>query len=259
MPEIISFVSPKGGCGATYVCSQIWRFLAETGKRVLAADLCGGCCSLDFAIGMHNDSVYNISDVAENMCDISEAACVSEKNTSASFLRGDDFRKTDISKAFEKLKKSDYDYVVADVPGYDSKSIGICAKFSDRLVFVTDCTEVSVKQCSAAARAVNTENAYVIINKIIPSFISEGLFPTADEILDSIGIPLLGLVPFSAEAVINSSCGAEKIFFDAHLSEAFKNISLRIAGEKIPAVDFSRELDYFDTRKIIKEIKNRRQ
>ena len=39
MSEIIAFSSPKGGCGATFVCAGVWLSLARKGVSVFASDL----------------------------------------------------------------------------------------------------------------------------------------------------------------------------------------------------------------------------
>ena len=39
MPEIVAFVSPKGGCGATSVCGLLWYALSDLGYKVLGLDM----------------------------------------------------------------------------------------------------------------------------------------------------------------------------------------------------------------------------
>lgn len=248
MPEFIAFVSPKGGCGATFACAGVWQAFAKKGARVLAVDLCGRRCALDFALGFQNDSVYNVSDVTNGKCGLEEAVCCSSLGGHACFLRGDaDAAVVDILKLKTVLSKTDFEYVLIDV-GCDENS-ALIMDHADKNIIVTDCTEVSVRMCDAFASGVDWKKSYIIINKIIPSYIKNKLMPNADDIVDGIGLRPLGLVPWSPDAVMLYGCSAEKTFYDKNLCEAFDNISVRIMGDSAAAIDFNMNYDCFKIKK----------
>lgn len=246
MPEIIAVTSPKGGCGATSVCAGIWHFMANMGIKVLAADMCSGKCTLDFALGMQNDSVYDVSDVISGVCSLEDAVCRHGEN--AFFLRGTD-EPLDINNIRSIFSNFDCDYVILDVPSQKKYLDLLCDGDIDKLIPVTDCSQISAKICSKYIGDCATDKIYAVINKIIPSYVEQGVFPFVDEILDDIGIYPLGLLPWSFSMIAATSSDFNVVDTNDALSKAFTNIVRRISGERVAAVDFD---------KIKIEIKNKK-
>lgn len=248
MPEFIAFISPKGGCGATFACAGVWQAMAMQEKRVLAVDLCGRRSALDFALGFQNDSVYNVSDVINGVCSLNDAVCSSPLGEHACFLRGDtETDRFDVEKLKTILDGSDYEYILADFAYNENAAADLI--FADKTVVVTDCTEVSVRMCDAFAGNLEWEKAYIIINKIIPSYIENKILPTADEIVDGIGIRPIGLIPWSPDKIAASGCKTEDEFDDKNLAGAFYNIAVRITGGRAAAIDFNTYYDCFKIKK----------
>lgn len=252
MPEIIAFVSPKGGCGATAVCAGVWHSLAKTGKNILAVDCCCGKCTLDFALGMQNDSVYDAFDVASGSCSLDDAVCSLGEN--AFFLRGSE-EITDIGEFKDFIEKSSYDFVLLDIPPYGLDISDLHGKLWDKLVVITDCSQISAKLCGKFTEGLDTQSIYAVINKIIPSYIKDGIFPTADEILDDMGIYPLGLIPWSLDIVAASARGFSPDMPQSSATQAFDNISRRILGESVPAIDFDKvKIDFKNKKSFINKL-----
>ena len=245
MPEFIVFVSPKGGSGATFSCAGTWYAFAKKSKKVLAVDLCGKKSALDFALGFQNDSIYDVSDVINGTSSLEDALCVSEIFDNAYFLRAG---LTDAdSTAFKNiLSKTDFEYVLIDAQNDDS--ISSVLDIADKVMVVTECTEVSVKISDSFASDLDWDKSYVVINKIIPSYIENGFMPNLDEITDGIGLRPMGLIPWSPDAVMLYSNKEEK-FSVKNIAAAFDNITSRIMGESIPAIDFKTNYECFKTKK----------
>lgn len=246
MPEIIAFCSPKGGCGATFVCAGVWLALLRKGYRALAADLCGADGALDFALGCQNDSVYNIADVLDGACSLSDAAAVLKRGEEAGFLRADpEGTEQDFLHMKSLLDDSGYEYVLLDVAPENLPEVHtVCSK----TILVTDCGEISVRMCERIFGLIGG-NVFVIINKIIPSFTENKILLTADEVIDGIGAAPIGLIPWSPAAVAASNRGIEISSEDKSLCAAFDNISLRICGERAAAIDFDTYYDCFKIKK----------
>ena len=123
MPEIITFISPKGGSGASFCCAGVWSLLMEKGHKVLAVDGCFEKCALDYALGFKSDYVYTMTDVTDGSCTPDEAMCVSENGSFIRFDYENNFFEAD--KAFEILKKSDFDYILVDINDRDEDFVFI--------------------------------------------------------------------------------------------------------------------------------------
>ena len=72
MPEIVAFVSPKGGCGATSVCGLLWYALSDLGYKVLGLDMCFEDGSLDFFLGKESEYIYTLFDVLDGNCQFND-------------------------------------------------------------------------------------------------------------------------------------------------------------------------------------------
>jgi len=246
MSQFIAFVSPKGGSGATFACAGLWYSFAQKGKKVLAVDLCGKRASLDFALGFQNDSVYDVSDVVNGKCSLNEALCVSKVNPDACFLRAgaDEF---DVSALKSLLLSSSFEYILFDVA--NDESILEILSCADINIIITDCNEVSVRMCDEYASRLEWDKSYVIINKIIPSYIENSIMPTVDEIVDGVGIRPIGLLPWHPNGVALFGKTLSDVFSDKNLARAFENISVRIQGDNAPAIDFNIYYDCFKIKK----------
>lgn len=235
MPQIIAFTSPKGGCGATFVCVSVCRMLAEKSHTVLALDMCFDKCTLDFALGFQNEYVYTFSDVIRGDCSFSDAVC----RGYGDFLRADYERDLfDYNRAAEILKNSSYEYVLIDVSSVYDEAPNKVAAFADKLVLVTDPAPVSARLCqSISERIGDICDICVVINKIVPYYIRDGIHLTVDEVLDSVGYPLLGLVPWDYAAEFVLANASETMDDYLSLKNPFSNIADRICGERVAACD----------------------
>lgn len=245
MQKFIAFVSPKGGCGATFSCAGVWNALAKEGYRVLAVDFGGRKSALDFALGFQNDSVYNVTDVIDGTCQINDALCVSNEFENAFFLRGDTLS-DDLDFQKFKSKVSGFDYVLLDFSYMgDDENIAL----SDKIILVTDGTEVSARMCEAFSKNFDWDKLSVIVNKIIPSYIKNGFMPTVDEILSTIGAKPIGLIPWSPDVCVMSANADRNKLCDKYLLDAFSNIAMRICEKDVPAIDFNMNYECFRIKK----------
>jgi len=235
MPQIITFVSPKGGSGSTFICAGVWHSLVKKSKKVLALDMSFEDCSLDFALGFQSDYIYTMSDVCQDMCTLSEAVC---SFGSGSFVRCDyEQQDADVAHVMEIVKASDYDYVLVDLSCHCHMA-ELVLKETDSLVVVCHALENAVRRTELWLDKYAVENTYVVINKIIPAYIQSKIHLTADEVLDALCVKPLGFVPWSPWADVALKQGMRWGPEDEALESAFSNISSRIMGEYVPADEF---------------------
>ena len=71
--RVIVITSGKGGVGKTTTTANIGAGLAEKGHKVLLIDTDIGLRNLDVVMGLENRIVYDLVDVIEEKCRISQA------------------------------------------------------------------------------------------------------------------------------------------------------------------------------------------
>ena len=238
MAQVVVFTSPKGGSGATFACALTGYMLSELSRRVLALDMCFDRGTLDFALGFQNEYIYTLADVLNGDATLEEAGCVGRVD----FLKADyEDGFFPYEKAIDSLRNTHYDYILIDIQSFNKESVQKVCDLADKTVIVTDCAPVSSKIVQNFTDELSdADNIFVLINKIVPHYIRDGFHLTIEDVLDSIGYPLLGLVPWdcSSGLVTAETFGTTDDF--PALKEAFSNIARRLLGEKVPACDIEK-------------------
>ncbi len=72
MGEAIVITSGKGGVGKTTTTANIGTVLALLGKKVCLVDTDIGLRNLDVLMGLENRIIYDLVDVAEGRCKLSQ-------------------------------------------------------------------------------------------------------------------------------------------------------------------------------------------
>src|SRR5215470_10453891 len=84
--EIIVVTSGKGGVGKTTTTASLGAALALRGQRTLVVDADIGLRNLDVILGLENRIVFNLVDVAKNVCKPSQAVIKSKKSNNLFLL-----------------------------------------------------------------------------------------------------------------------------------------------------------------------------
>lgn len=250
MPKIITVVSPKSGCGASVSAAYLWQCIARESHSILAVDMCAQHSTLDLTIGSEGSAPYNINDVAIGLCTLDDALYRPEECPNAAFLSGaygGDY--VGFHKIAEMAADTDFEYLIADVCYDDYITDFALAEGSSIVIYVTDCTYASVRMCAVAAQSADFEKSYILINKIIPEYIENGFCPDVDNIVDSVGLRPIGLIPWDPDAVRVSCMGILNTDTSGDAADAFANTALRIKGQAVPAIDFDRYYDCFKIKK----------
>ena len=119
--RVIVVTSGKGGVGKTTITANIGAGLAEKGHKVLLVDTDIGLRNLDVVMGLENRIVYDLVDVIEERCRISQALIKDKRCPNLVLLPAAQIRdKNDVSP--EQMKnlidslKTSFDYILVDCP-----------------------------------------------------------------------------------------------------------------------------------------------
>lgn len=248
MGTVISIVSGKGGVGKTTLCANLAFSLALAGHSVIAIDGDMGLRNLDILLGLESKAPYDLLDILEERCSISQGIVVHDTLPSLHFIPGSEDYTAKIDRhAFRKLCRwlgDHYEYVLIDAPagvGEGFRDVMFCAQ---RCIVVSTPDLTAVRDAGRTAaiiagfRPVRTE---LVINKVRKQMIKKGYLQNVDQVMDSISLPLLGLVPHDEGVVISSNRGEILPQTRSITAEAFKNIAKRLEGEDISLAPFWRK------------------
>ena len=79
----------------------------------------------------------------------------------------------------------------------------------------------------------------LIINRIRPDMVKRHDMMSASDVVDVLGLSLLGIVPDDENIVIATNKGEPLVDTDTAAGEAYMNICRRICGKDVPIPDFS--------------------
>ena len=73
----------------------------------------------------------------------------------------------------------------------------------------------------------------LLINRLRPSKVMDGSMPDVDEIIDTAGVQLMGIIP-EDEAVSVANANGRPLPADSAAALCFANIARRYRGEQVP-------------------------
>ncbi len=232
--EIITVASAKGGVGKSTFCVGVGKMLALHDKRVLLVDMDIGVRSLDILLDVAEKTVYNWGDLIKENCDFRKAITEVSKNLHllpAPLDFSSEYTPEKFSECIEKYKK-DFDFILLDAPAGLESGFRLSLKASDSCIIISTPDTVSIRAAAYACKNVRKEginNVRLAVNKFNKKRHKK---INVDEIIDTVGARLIGIIPDSRE--IYNSVNGGKIPYDCKGNGAFLRISRRICGENVP-------------------------
>ena len=241
MGELIAVLSGKGGTGKTSVCAAATTALARMGHRVLAIDCDMGLQNLDISLGLSDSGAISFLDVCEGGYALSQAAKHGQFE-SLSFLTAP-LNRTAESVDPEKFRdmvraaKRDFDYIFLDAPAGIDAGFELAAKFADRCLIVTGADPAAMRDAARAAQRLELMGKSDV--KLIVNRVSRKLFATmsvtVDDVMDTAGLPLIGVVPEDQNVTLAAAFGSPLITYtNRGAAKACEAIAKRLEGRRVP-------------------------
>ena len=246
MGKIILIASGKGGTGKTTAAANIAAAISASDKLTLAVDMDIGLRNLDIALGLESSVVYDICDVIEGRCTLDEALIKDNTRGNLYILSAPqtraaaDFDRDAFSDLWQRLKDR-FDYCVIDAPAGIGGGFEYALSGADAAVVVTTPEVSALRDADRVISVIEDcglEDIRLILNRVRPDLIHNGVMMNADDCVDMLGIPILGIVPEDDELKIAALKGELAVSNNASAGIAFSNIAKRILGEEIPIMDF---------------------
>ena len=258
--RVIVITSGKGGVGKTTTTANIGAALADKGHKVLLIDTDIGLRNLDVVMGLENRIVYDLIDVIEGRCRVSQALikdkrCPNLVLLPAAQIRDKNDVNTDQMKELIFSLKESFDYILIDCPAGIEQGFKNAIAAADEAVVVTT-PEVSATRDAdriiGLLEAAGIKSPRIVVNRLRIDMVKEKNMLSVEDILDILAVKLLGVVPDDENVVISTNKGEPLVYKgDSLAAKAFKNIASRIEGVEVPLLDLDIKMSILEKIKFV--------
>ncbi|MBQ2818672.1 MAG: septum site-determining protein MinD [Clostridia bacterium] len=248
MCKVIVITSGKGGVGKTTAVANIGSALACYKNKVVLIDTDIGLRNLDVILGLEEKITFDIVDVAEGICDVRQAlvnhpAMPTLFMLPAAQTRDKESVSPDKMREIINQLKDDFDYILIDCPAGIEQGFKNAVAGADSAIVVTNPEVSAVRD---ADRVIGLLAQYdipapkLLINKIRPRMVKRGDMMSVDDIVEVLGIDLLGLLPDDESIIKAGNIGSPVIDMPSVSAAAYKNAAKRIMGADVEFLPIER-------------------
>ena len=245
MGTITVITSGKGGVGKSTLSAGIGCALAERGQKVLLLDGDAGMRSLDLILGVGDKAIYDFSDIFSGNCEPYRAIYPSPVYPGVSMVAAPpsfdnlcsprDMRR--LCRGFAKF----FDQVILDCPAGVGNGFKCAMEAADRALIISTPDSVSTRSAAIVGDMMNQAHisSRLIINRLRATPILRGDAPDVDDVVDAVGVRLIGIVP-EDESVAIAAANGKPLSGNCPAVEAYRNIAARLMGASVPLMDLEK-------------------
>lgn len=224
MAEVIAFTSGKGGMGKTALTAAIAWNLACSGNRVLCIDCQDGFGDLDAYLGLGQLPDLTYAEVCRGLYPLDRAtACLDHKNLRFLAAPSRDAQVTEAEfAALLQNARQAFDYILLDDPKFP---------LADRWILMTQANPAAIRGARRRADSLEimgADNMRLIVNAIDKKQMA-ALKLNVDDVMDAVGLPLLGIVPYDPGVTLSCAAG-QPLRSKKGAGAAVERIARRIQG-----------------------------
>lgn len=240
MGSVIVITSGKGGTGKTSLTGGVGTGLALLGRSVLCIDGDVGLRNLDISLGMTDAVLMDFTDVMAGRCALARAAAPHPSISNLYLLtapltipRG--FTGEDGFRALLGQARQQYDYILIDSPAGLGEGFRLAICDADRAIVVAVNDPSSLRDAQrVVGQLSHIATVHLVVNRVQPKLLRR-IGNTIDDVMDTTGLPLLGLVPEDVRVMLAVNSGRPLLqMSDRGAAEACRNIARRIDGARVP-------------------------
>ncbi len=241
MGDVLVVTSGKGGTGKTTLCAGIASCLAAMGQRVLAIDCDIGLSNLDIALGMTDCATISFLDVMmENhyLADAPEHPSIPglQLLTAPSKTRAGLVDDIIFGRLIEEAAES-YDWVLLDAPAGIGFGFDLAAAYATRAILVATADPGSLRDAQHTAGLLvdhGIDPIHLVVNRVTRRLLGS-IRSTVDDMMDHVGLPLLGLIPEDQAVPVAAARGNALVLRSRKgAAMACLHISRRLLGMEAP-------------------------
>lgn len=238
--QILAVLSGKGGTGKTSLLAGIAACLAMEGERVLCIDLDVGLRNLDIALGMADEPILPFTSIMRGEYPLSQAAkhptvenlwmLTAPVTESASDVDPAAFGK------FLRSAKKQYDWILLDAPAGIGSGFELAQVYADQAILVALADPATCRDAAFTADRLLQKREiplHLVVNRVNRRLYA-AMKSTIDDIMDSVGLQLLGIVPEDSDIPLAAAEGkplVQRTYRGAALG--CLHIARRLLGQRV--------------------------
>jgi septum site-determining protein MinD len=247
--KVVVVTSGKGGVGKTTTTANIATGLALKGHKTVAIDFDVGLRNLDLVLGCERRVVYDFVNVIKGEAKLHTALIRDKRIDTLYVLAASQTRDKDaldvegVGRVIQELKDLGFEYIVCDSPAGIEKGAQMAMYFADEAVVVCNPEVSSVRDAdrvigllaAKTSRAQDNKpiNTHLLLTRYSPLQVKKGEMLSVDDVLELLGIPLLGVIPESKIVLLSSNKGTPAILDETtDVAQAYLDVVYRFIGEE---------------------------
>ena len=247
--KVIVVTSGKGGVGKTTTSANLAAGLAMRGHKTVAIDFDVGLRNLDLVLGCERRVVYDFVNVIKGEAKLQQALIKDKRIDNLYVLAASQTRDKDaleeegVGRVLAELKEMGFEYIICDSPAGIEKGAQMAMYFADEAIVVANPEVSSVRDSDRvlgllSAKTVRAEKgntpirSHLLLTRYNPLRVKKGEMLSVDDILELLGIPLLGVIPESKIILLSSNKGTPAILDEeTDVAQAYLDVVYRFLGE----------------------------
>lgn len=252
--KAILLTSGKGGVGKTTTTANLAAAIAASNSKinVCIIDMDIGLRNLDIQLGLENRIVYNLIDYMEGKCKLKQALVRDKRLPNLYLLPAAQTRDKNAINSEQMTQlilqlKEQFDLVLIDCPAGIEQGFHNSAIATDEAIIITNPEMAAVRD---ADRVIGILEAYprkihcwLVVNRLNKNLIKNYEMMSVNDIIDILGIKLLGIVPEDPNIMLSVSRGDPISLMQKNklAGQAYRNIAQRLLGNEVPLLDLFNE------------------
>lgn len=248
--QVITITSGKGGVGKTTAVANLATALAADGRKVVCMDGDIGLRNLDVVMGLENRIVYDIVDVIEGRCKLKQAMIRDKHYPELYLIPAAQTRDKNAVSPSDMIRicndlRPDADFVIIDSPAGIERGFRNAIAAADRVIVITNPEVSAVRDADRVVGILEAEekgNPALILNRLNHALVKNNDMLSAEDVLDLLGIQLIGIVPEDESVIIGSNRGTPVVNDPkSRAGQAFRNIARRMQGQDVPFMELDQQ------------------
>ena len=250
MSKVVVVTSGKGGVGKTTTSANIATGIAMLGHKVATIDFDVGLRNLDLVLGIERRVVYDFINVIRGEAKLHQALIRDKRVDTLHVLAASQTRDKDaltsegVGGVINELREMGFDYIICDSPAGIERGAQMAMYFADEAIVVANPEVSSVRDADRVIGLLSSKTSraeaggspiktHLLLTRYSPNQVKKGEMLGVEDVLELLGIPLLGVIPESKAVLLSSNKGQPAVLDEGtDVAQAYLDVIYRFLGEE---------------------------